>query len=217
MTLRLPPLLAGLLALLVSAFLALAPASAKPTSGGSQLFETVALEHQHHIQLASLENFDYFAKTASECCNATNKTDDVLLLENKYPNSNAPEHPDHPITAGPATDGQRGWMAVEEGQINPATGQVDRPGAFLSDDPITSVEQVRNDLAVRDDWKANPTHVQEYEIVPGTQVQSSTVGPQTNQDGTYLPGGGSQTQVLPQTGQYPSDVLVPVGPAVPIE
>lgn len=148
---------------------------------------------------------------------ATNSSDDVLLLENKYPNSNAPEHPDYPITAGPAPEGQRGWMAVEEGQINPATGQVDRPGAFLSDDPITSVGQVRNDLAVRDDWKSNPTHVQEYEIAPGTQVQSSTVGPQTNPDGTYLPGGGNQTQVLPQSGQYPSDVLVPVGPAVPIE
>ncbi len=119
-----------------------------------------------------------------------------MLLENKFINSNAPEHPDFPISSGPAPEGTRGWMAVEEGQINPATGQVDRPGGFLSDDPINSVGQVRNDLAVRDDWKANPTHVQEFESVPGTQIQKSTVGPQTNLDGTILPGGGSQTQVL---------------------
>lgn len=73
MTLRLQSFFAGLLALLTAALLALAPAQAKPASGGYQDFEPVALEHQQHIQLSSLENFDYFAKTASECCNATNR------------------------------------------------------------------------------------------------------------------------------------------------
>ena len=72
MILRLQSFFAGLLALLVAALLALAPAGANPTSGGYQLFEPVALEHQQHIQLASLGNFDYHAKTASECCIAIN-------------------------------------------------------------------------------------------------------------------------------------------------
>ena len=53
-------------------------------------------------------------------------------------------------------------------------------------------------------------------MVPGTQIQQSTVGPQVNTDGTVLPGGGNQTQVLVPDGTYPSDVLVPVGPAKPI-
>ncbi len=78
MILRLQSLFAGLLALLVAALLALGSASAKPASGGYQLFEPVALEHQQHIQLSSLENFDYHARIASECCNATNRTDDFM-------------------------------------------------------------------------------------------------------------------------------------------
>lgn len=65
-------LFAGLLALMSATFLALTPAQAKPASGGYQLFEPVSLTPQADIQLASLGNFDYFAKTASECCNAPN-------------------------------------------------------------------------------------------------------------------------------------------------
>ena len=139
--------------------------------------------------------------------------DSVPLLENRFKGSNPPEHPDYPISAGPAPEGTRGWMAVEEGQIDPLTGQVNKPGQFLSDDPITSVDQVRNDLAVRSDWKGNPSYVQEFEVAPGTQIQRSTVGPQTNPDGTLLPGGGRQTQVL----ENPNEVLRPVGKATPIE
>ncbi|EEE35103.1 putative filamentous hemagglutinin [Rhodobacteraceae bacterium KLH11] len=73
MILRLQSFFAGLLAVLTAALLALGAAQAKPASGGYQLFEPVALEHQHAIQLASLENFDYHAKVASECCNAPNR------------------------------------------------------------------------------------------------------------------------------------------------
>ncbi|EEE35379.1 conserved hypothetical protein [Rhodobacteraceae bacterium KLH11] len=68
------------MAVLTAALLALGAAQAKPASGGYQLFEPVALEHQHAIQLASLGNFDYHAKVASECCNATNKG----LLPDRY-------------------------------------------------------------------------------------------------------------------------------------
>ncbi len=71
---RLQSFFVGLLALLTAALLALAPAQAKPASGGYQLFEPVALEHQQHIRLSSLGNFDYHAKIASECCNAPNST-----------------------------------------------------------------------------------------------------------------------------------------------
>jgi hypothetical protein len=151
--------------------------------------------------------------------NAINEktADEPLLLENQYKDSNPPEHPDFPISSGPAPEGKRGWMAVDERQINPKTGQVFKPGAFLSDDPITSVNQVRQDLAVRPDWKKNPSYVQEYKIVPKTQIQQSTVGPQTMSDGTVLPGGGKQTQILPQKGLSNTDVLIPVGPARPIE
>lgn len=71
MILRLHTFLAGCLALLLAALLAFAPVGAKPASGGYQLFEPVASGHQADIQLAALGNFDYFAKIAPECCNAT--------------------------------------------------------------------------------------------------------------------------------------------------
>ena len=70
MILRLQSFFAGLMAMLVTALLALGAASANPALGGYQLFEPVALELQQHTQLSSLGNFDYFAKIAPECCNA---------------------------------------------------------------------------------------------------------------------------------------------------
>ncbi len=66
-------ILVSFIAVLTATVLAvLAPASANPMSGGYQLFEPVALDHQADIQLASLENFDYHARIAPECCNAPN-------------------------------------------------------------------------------------------------------------------------------------------------
>lgn len=72
MNLRLKPFLAGLLALLAILLPVLSPAAGKGASGGYQLFEPSVSVHQADIQLASLGNFDYFAKAASECCNAPN-------------------------------------------------------------------------------------------------------------------------------------------------
>ncbi|MDD7973647.1 hypothetical protein [Roseinatronobacter alkalisoli] len=72
MTLRLRTFLTGCLALLLAALLALAPVGAKPASGGYQLFGGAASDHQADISLATLGNFDYFAKIAPECCIAPN-------------------------------------------------------------------------------------------------------------------------------------------------
>ncbi len=71
MTLRLDGILTGLIALLVAALLACAPAGAKGASGGYQLFEATVPGDSQAIQLASLENFNHHAKIAPECCNAT--------------------------------------------------------------------------------------------------------------------------------------------------
>ena len=93
MTLRLHTFLTGLLAWLAAALLALAPAGANPASGGYQLFEQPALADQNAIQLAALENFDYHAKTASECCNAPNRTVSVP----KSIGADIPSNPVHNI------------------------------------------------------------------------------------------------------------------------
>ncbi|TRD14441.1 hypothetical protein [Palleronia caenipelagi] len=70
MTLRLKALFTGLIALLMAALFACAPAGAKTASGGYQLFKPVTLADQCAIQLASFENFNQHAKIAPECCNA---------------------------------------------------------------------------------------------------------------------------------------------------
>lgn len=48
--------------------------SQNPTSGGYQLFEPAASGVSADIQLASLGNFAPSPETASECCNAPNRT-----------------------------------------------------------------------------------------------------------------------------------------------
>ena len=58
-----------------------------PTSGGYQLSERVASGYQSDIQLASLGNFDYFAKTASEYANAPN-TRPRLIIRDQYGHHN---------------------------------------------------------------------------------------------------------------------------------
>ena len=68
MILRLHIFLAGCLALLLAALLAIAPVGAKPASGGYQLLGAVASGHQADISLAELGNFATFAKIAPECC-----------------------------------------------------------------------------------------------------------------------------------------------------
>jgi|GEM_PF-4487633 len=56
------------------------------------------------------------------------------------------------------------------------------------------------------------THVQEVEIVKGTQVQESTVGSQTRADGTVLNGGGNQVEPLVSPEER-KNAMIPIGPA----
>jgi len=124
----------------------------------------------------------------------------------------APEDPRQPIESFPAPEGTRIEMAVSPGQIDPVTGQVDSPGGFGSQDRIESAAQVRNDLAVKEEFKDQVTHVQEFEVRTGTQIQPSTVGPQVNPDGTVISGGGSQVEILVPRAER-NNVLTPVGEA----
>ena len=154
-------------------------------------------------------------------------TDPSRLLDNPArnqrtgeldPNYRAPEHPYAPIESFSAPEGTRVQMAVDESfQIDPATGQTINPSNFTTRGNITSTRQVRDDLAVKEEFKENITHVQEFEIKPGTQVQESTVSPQINPDGSVLQGGGNQIQILRQPGQRNSDVLILVGNPRPVK
>ena len=146
----------------------------------------------------------------------------------------APEHPDFPITSYVVPkEGLTVNMAIHKDQINPDTGQVDlnRIGGFTTKNEILNVDQVHSDLAVKSpDWGLEKTHVQQIQIQPGTRVQESVVGPQTGIDGKIYEGGGNQVeplldgkiyqgggnQVEPLHRPKRSDVMVPIGDAIPL-
>ncbi len=98
-------------------------------------------------------------------------TDPSRLLSNPAKNSNTgevdPEYKspelENTIKSYPAPKGLKVQMALDESyQIDPVKGTVKNLGQFTTKDKITSVEQVRKDLAVKPEFKSRVTHVQEF-------------------------------------------------------
>lgn len=74
------------------------------------------------------------------------------------------------------------------------------PGGFGSNKPISSIEELRQELAVLESWK-DPTKnggvvIREYEALQPIKTRSGDIGPQTDVDGSYYPGGGHQYEFL---------------------
>ncbi len=87
--------------------------------------------------------------------------------------------------------GTRFQMALAPGQPS------NEPGAFGTFDPIPNVEYVRLSLAVKTEWKAAIDRVVTYEVTQPLIVDTGLVGPQIDaQSDRYLPGGGSQLQIM---------------------
>lgn len=84
-------------------------------------------------------------------------------------------------------------MALDEAQ--PVTS----PGNFATYDNIPNTDFVRNNLAVKSDWKTDCSKVVTYRVKEGVElpVIKGPVGPQIDLNADkYLPGGGSQIQML---------------------
>ena len=77
----------------------------------------------------------------------------------------------------------------------------DQPGSFGTFDWIASVEDVREDLAVRSDWKPKVDRVVTYEVVEALPVLIGPVGPQIDSGlCALLPGRWSQFQAKVEKG-----------------
>lgn len=77
----------------------------------------------------------------------------------------------------------------------------DQPGSFGTFDRIASVADVREDLAVRSDWKPQVDRVVTYEVVRELPVRIGPIGPQVDPGlCALLPGRWSQFQALVEKG-----------------
>ena len=77
----------------------------------------------------------------------------------------------------------------------------DQPGSFGTFDRIGSVEEVREDLAVRTDWKPEVDRAVTYEVVRALPVRVGPIGPQVDPKlCVLLPGRWSQFQAMVEKG-----------------
>jgi hypothetical protein len=77
----------------------------------------------------------------------------------------------------------------------------DQPGSFGTFDRIGRVADVREDLAVRSDWKPKVDRVVTYEVVRELPVRIGPIGPQVDPGlCVLLPGRWSQFQALVEKG-----------------
>lgn len=79
------------------------------------------------------------------------------------------------------------------------TQAITSPGNFATFDNITSVDYVRNKLAVKSDWKTDCSKVVTYRVKEGMEISvlEGPVGPQIDiKADKYLSGGGTQIQML---------------------
>lgn len=112
-----------------------------------------------------------------------------------------------PIVARFAKPGEEFNMVVSPGQTN--------PGGFGTFDPVPNQQFVRDQLAVRTDWKPDVSLLQRYRISDGDPilVQESIIGPQMDPKLGPLPGGGTQIEIM----EYGDRArLIPVGPPTEI-
>ncbi|MFE2288575.1 putative T7SS-secreted protein [Streptomyces sp. NPDC059443] len=107
------------------------------------------------------------------------------------------------IVARFAQPGEEFNMVISAGQK--------RPGGFGTFDDVPNQQYVRDQMAVRTDWKDDVSQLQRYRISDGDPilVQESIIGPQMDPNLGRLPGGGTQIEIMEFNDRAR---LIPVGP-----
>lgn len=82
------------------------------------------------------------------------------------------------------------------------------PGRFATRDMIESVACARNKLAIQSGWKADCSRVVTYRVKANVRVRTGPVGPQIDLGvDRYLPGGGTQIELILPQGVYSNSYL----------
>jgi TANFOR domain-containing protein len=90
---------------------------------------------------------------------------------------------------------------------------IPNPGQFASKDPITTLKELREKLAVKEAWKKTgkePT-LRAYRVKSELNARSGTIGRQSD-NGIELPGGGHQYEIVDYLGDNWKNYLEEVGP-----
>ncbi|MFI1280990.1 hypothetical protein ACH4U5_09555 [Streptomyces sp. NPDC020858] len=89
------------------------------------------------------------------------------------------------------------------------------PGGFGSFDDVPNLQFVRDQMAIRTDWKGDGLLLQRHRISEGDPilVQESIIGPQMDPKLGRLPGGGTQIEIMERSDRAR---LIPVGPPTEI-
>ena len=84
--------------------------------------------------------------------------------------------------------------AIRMGDYDAAAKEL---GGWATKDPITSLSDVRNNLAIAEAFKKGDLFVVEFTVKPGVGVREGVVGPMWDPAvGKSLPGGGQQANFM---------------------
>ena len=98
---------------------------------------------------------------------------------------------------------------------------VNNLGGWATPDPIKTVGDVRNNLAISSEWKGQggqQMYSIQIEVQPGAKIRQGTVGDMWDKEtGTRLPGGGQQIQFMDNLRTNPNLIKIDLSKSVEIK
>ena len=126
---------------------------------------------------------------------------------------------------GKDLDGQPYWAGTQVDEIvlgkkgeiiyfvEDYNGGAANPGQYASKDPITTIKELRENLAVKEAWKetAKEPTLRAYRVKTDLKARSGIIGRQFD-NGIELPGGAHQYEIIDYLGDNWKNYLEEVGP-----
>ncbi|WP_338787955.1 ribonuclease YeeF family protein [Metabacillus sp. FJAT-53654] len=145
--------------------------------------------HEEAIRFGSKKTWDEFLENSKGTDNIGEIKNSYIKLikeQSPWPEGFTPKR-------GTLKSGDTFEMVLDNAQ------PLNKPGSFGTFDKITGVEYAKNNLAIKSNWKEDFGKVVTYRVKTGVELQvlEGPVGPQIDiAANKYLPGGGTQIQIL---------------------